>query len=145
MSKIQSKSKIISKAIPLTKPIKGVYFLICRGVIVYVGQSSDITFRLSAHVSNRKKEFDSYSYIESNEVNLNNLEAKYIYEFTPFYNKQLPPNDLYCRVYQIAEKAGCRLDILKERIKHELGFTVKRNSYFDKIEHSEFIRSLNNG
>jgi excinuclease UvrABC nuclease subunit len=114
MSKIQSKSKIISKAIPLTKPIKGIYFLIYKGVIVYVGQSSNITFRLSVHVSNRKKEFDSYSYIESNEVNLNNLEANYIYEFAPYYNKRLPPNDIYRR--------------------------VKKNCYVEKVEFSNGVK-----
>lgn len=67
----------------------GVYFLIYEKEIVYVGSSMNIYARLTAHNNNKNLEFDSYSIIEAPEKDLKELEADYIFWFTPEHNKNL--------------------------------------------------------
>ena len=79
-----------------SEQIVGIYFLIqhsteeSKNKIVYVGQSTNILFRIGAHTYEKK--FDSMRYIECNEDLLNILEKHYIKKFSPQHNKQLYKN-----------------------------------------------------
>ena len=72
------------------KRIKGVYFLFQDDEIVYVGQSVDIHARISVHMSDENKEFDSFSFIEFSDDNLDIHEGDYIMEYRPFLNSTMP-------------------------------------------------------
>lgn len=65
--------------------LTGIYFLIDKDLVVYVGQSHNIKHRMIQH--NKEKVFDNIYYFECPESELNELEAKYIGEFNPSYNK----------------------------------------------------------
>lgn len=62
----------------------GVYFLILKGVIVYIGQSIDIQSRVGAHYG--VLDFDSYSYIECAKSDLDLVESIYIHIYSPPLN-----------------------------------------------------------
>jgi len=64
--------------------IRGIYFLIAKKTVVYVGQSSNIIMRTNGH---KHKIFDRVLYIESDINSLNDLETHYIIAFNPKYNK----------------------------------------------------------
>jgi len=66
------------------KFIRGIYFLIDKKTVVYVGQSQDIIQRINQHTD---KTFTSVLYIESNVKDLTKLETHYIVAFDPKYNK----------------------------------------------------------
>ncbi len=57
----------------------GVYFLIHRDTITYVGQSSDIFGRIGQHLRDKTKEFDTYAFVacKGRKARLQ-LEAEYI-------------------------------------------------------------------
>ena len=59
----------------------GVYFLIERNEVVYVGQSVNVFSRMREHC--KSKRFDSYSYISCPREDLNVLESLYIHVFRP--------------------------------------------------------------
>lgn len=87
-----TKSNIISNKIKLEKFPPIIYFLIRDNEIVYVGQSKHGLHRITTHVNTNKIQFDSYSYIEVKEEDMNKIEAFYILKFCPEYNKFLPNN-----------------------------------------------------
>jgi len=62
----------------------GVYFLIYRDKVVYVGQSVDVGSRVRQHVG--MKEFDKYAYIPCPQAMLIKLESLYIHVLRPPYN-----------------------------------------------------------
>lgn len=64
---------------------RGIYLLIDEDEIVYVGQTSNFNQRIFIHIVERKKNFDSFLFIESNE-NLDDLESYYTRLFMPKYN-----------------------------------------------------------
>lgn len=68
------------------KQISGVYFLFRGDLIVYVGKSTDIISRIASHRKS-KKAFDTYSFIEASESEMDALETVYINKFWPEYNK----------------------------------------------------------
>jgi excinuclease UvrABC nuclease subunit len=87
---ICNKDGIIASAIKI-KPVDlkiGVYFLINSGEIVYIGKSTNIDGRITQHSAT--KEFDSFSWIELDGTNLENIEAEYIMAFNPRLNIRLP-------------------------------------------------------
>lgn len=65
--------------------LMGIYFLMNKGVVIYVGQSHNIKQRMLQHY--KEKIFDAIFYFECDESQLTELEAKYIDEFNPSYNK----------------------------------------------------------
>lgn len=101
-------SDILDKCIPFEKPVvPGVYFLIRKDKVVYVGKSLDCHKRLHIHRKNRKMNFSFY-YIhridrcglnkkEHNKVLLN-MEEFYIRKFEPRYN--FGGNPLYITGYR---------------------------------------------
>ncbi len=68
------------------KKLCGVYFLICDGSVVYVGQSVDIQSRLGSHANSIP--FGSYYYIECDNTQLDLLESIYIHLLNPVLNSQ---------------------------------------------------------
>lgn len=62
----------------------GIYFLCCRGVVVYVGQSHRIPSRIVKHFET--KVFDEIRYINVDVNRLNDVEAYWIKRLRPPYN-----------------------------------------------------------
>lgn len=62
----------------------GIYFLLYRGRVVYVGQSTNILTRLGKHA--RDKQFDAFSYIQFPQDQLTKQEKRYIKKFYPCLN-----------------------------------------------------------
>lgn len=64
----------------------GIYFLLLRGEIVYVGQTKDFLARIYRHKRERK-EFDGFAFMQCGADQLDELEADYIDAFLPPYNR----------------------------------------------------------
>lgn len=76
--------------------ISGVYFLIFKDEIVYIGSSYDILNRIKHHCKDVKKVFNRYSYIEyGNLKQMESDELEYILNFKPRYNKKHNPDVFY--------------------------------------------------
>lgn len=77
--------ELLAKAIPvqLEATGSGIYFLFRRGEVVYVGQSETICTRVAQHMADKKKVFDSYSWVRVKKDDLNFMETAYIQRFRP--------------------------------------------------------------
>ena len=80
-----SRQELIRNKIPML-PTIGVYFLIEKDEIVYVGQSVNVFARVSHHYQDGEKVFDSFCYISCEKEELNILESLYILIFQPRCN-----------------------------------------------------------
>lgn len=65
----------------------GIYFLWNAGLIVYVGQSRDITERVCQHLKDGVKRFDGVSHIEVDLKRLDKVERHFIEKLLPKYNQ----------------------------------------------------------
>ena len=63
-----------------------VYFLWDDGVLVYVGQSKTLKWRIETHLTEGKKVFDSVSFIPCTIDRLMEIEGHFIQKFAPKYN-----------------------------------------------------------
>ncbi len=83
-------SLILAEKLPSSSVLvtSGVYFLIRNETVVYIGSSKNIGSRIVAHKEN--KVFDSFFAIGVPESEMLSVEAHYIAEFVPEYNKCLP-------------------------------------------------------
>jgi hypothetical protein len=63
-----------------------VYFLFDRGVVVYVGQTRTLRFRIDAHMAEGKKRFDAVAFIRCTTDQLLRIESRYIRKLVPRYN-----------------------------------------------------------
>ena len=69
------------------KSKRGIYFLYKEDELVYIGMTTNFSSRLNSHIADDTKEFDSYRFLDVNDnVNLNNIEEKYIRKYKPLYN-----------------------------------------------------------
>lgn len=68
-----------------------IYFLVDCENVVYVGQSSNFTGRISTHL--RDKRFDSFYLLELDSKYINDAEFFYISKFAPKYNKDAPHSE----------------------------------------------------
>lgn len=86
MSKIPyTRQNILEAAMDADKMV-GIYFLISKGEIVYVGQSkTDVLYRVAQHKRDGKV-FDRYSYMRCKPEQVDDLEALYIDAFLPKNN-----------------------------------------------------------
>lgn len=82
--------KTIINAARSVDRICGIYFLIAVGNIVYVGKSKDIILRLSNHMREGRKVFDSFCVLKCAPEELDTLEALYIAKLRPSLNTQRP-------------------------------------------------------
>lgn len=64
----------------------GIYFLILRKVVVYVGQSRNLNTRIKCHPD---KNFDRIRLIECSAKKMAYYERRWIRKFNPKYNKSL--------------------------------------------------------
>ena len=88
------KQAILNRAVKFS-PTSGIYFLIKDQEIVYVGKSVNIQTRLGVHLNEGAIDFDSYSFIECGQAEMNNLEMEYILRFQPRHNKGVPKCDRF--------------------------------------------------
>lgn len=82
-----SAEQIIASAIP-SSVICGIYFLIRKDQIVYVGQSKNVLRRVARHADDGK-EFDHFSVAPCEESELDALERTYILSLFPEQNMTL--------------------------------------------------------
>ena len=84
-----TKDEILEMAMPVNlEAMVGVYFLLDGDEIVYVGQSkSNIPARIQAHA--KDKEFQKFTVMPCDPDMLDDLEAKYIAQYAPKYNRTL--------------------------------------------------------
>lgn len=68
----------------------GIYVLIDSGVVMYVGQSVSVYARLAQHMRGAPFDFTDFFVIECEQKQLRELEAKYIHEYQPRWNKDIP-------------------------------------------------------
>jgi len=78
---------ITNGSFPTGATRSGVYFLILRNDIVYVGQSKDWLSRLSRHMRNGAR-FDAFNVIPCEPEGLDELEERCIAAFMPHRNRQ---------------------------------------------------------
>lgn len=84
-AKNMSASDVIRSSQAYTGNVAWVYFLVRDGVIVYVGQTSNLRKRLGHHAQH--KDFDSYSVLRCDDRYVDIIEAHYIRKFDPPLNK----------------------------------------------------------
>jgi hypothetical protein len=85
-----SELNLNSPIIPAISQKCGIYFLLRAGEIVYVGQSKRIEFRVETHRMEKKKDFDSYAFVECKPEELDQLEQDFIIKCDTEYNAQMP-------------------------------------------------------
>jgi hypothetical protein len=92
--KLLDEEEIIKNKINIDKNIyKGVYFLINKNKIVYVGNSKNILARIAVHLNKNKILFDSYYFIEKSQDSVE-LESRYILKFLPKNNTMIASNKI---------------------------------------------------
>jgi hypothetical protein len=64
----------------------GVYFLLRRGEVVYVGQAVCVARRIGAHIG--EKDFDAAIYIPCDRGDLDRIEQQFITEMNPLFNRR---------------------------------------------------------
>ena len=85
---------IMAHAMPVAPKICGLYFLICRGESVYVGQSVDAMLRVCYHATGSTEDkFDSFAVVQAAAEDLDRLEMAYIAAFAPRYNIKGVPKE----------------------------------------------------
>jgi len=66
--------------------VSAVYFLCRGGEVLYVGQTTDIQYRVASHVKEGKIPFESAFYIPTLKSSLDQVEAAFIKALKPPYN-----------------------------------------------------------
>lgn len=121
---MESKATILANAVPVLPRLCGIYFLIAKGQIVYVGQSVDIHRRMAGHRDKDgviggmlEKKFDRYAWILAPEHDLGRIERAYIQAFRPKYNLSqnpaVPKRTLRIGARRRRTSAQIRLDALE--------------------------------
>lgn len=67
----------------------GIYFLLEKQEIVYIGQSMRPYTRVTSHAQEEKIKFDSYHITPCEEDKLDEKESHYIFKYAPKYNKRM--------------------------------------------------------
>jgi hypothetical protein len=75
-----------------------VYFLFHEGLVVYVGQTKTLKFRIEGHIAEGAKQFDAVGFIPCSVGRLLALERRYIRQLAPKYNA--------CLVAQAARRSS---------------------------------------
>jgi hypothetical protein len=149
--KLLDEDEIIKNKIKINKEIyKGVYFLISKNKIVYVGNSKNILARISAHINKNKILFDSYYFIEKAENSIE-LESRYILKFLPKNNTMIASNKILINKLELISLNLFR-NILRKYIKennlnhHAIPFTkllnIKLKERNNKKLYKDSLKSL---
>lgn len=64
----------------------GIYILFKKDTVVYIGKSLNIRNRVFTHLSENKKDFDSYSVFECLECDIDLIERGLIDKYLPVFN-----------------------------------------------------------
>lgn len=88
---LQPLHDIITNSIVL-EPIVGVYFLINGNELVYIGQSTDMAKRITAHKNEKRITFNRYSFVECGIDELDIIESLYIHAYRPKKNGKVRNN-----------------------------------------------------
>jgi len=115
-SVLLNKKEIINKSKEFNNKC-GIYFLLNKTEIVYIGQSKHILNRIFAHYKDPNKIFNKYFYVEVDKDKLDKTEAEYIIKFTPKYNKDFPISDTIKNINQIKHLLNLPAPIIKCWIK----------------------------
>jgi len=76
--------KIVAAAIS-PRPQCGIYFLVKKSTIAYVGQSTQVFARICQHMKMRN--FDAFYWVACDKANLDEMEEYCIEKFKPWMNK----------------------------------------------------------
>lgn len=107
--------QVIELAVPCYPPVPVIYFLVREKKVVYVGQTTNLLYRIGSHVRG-PKEFDSYYFVPlSDGDDIDEVEADFIAKFEPEYNGQMPPGKRYVK------RSGAR-----EMLQKKLGLNLKQ-------------------
>ena len=81
-------SEIARRAVTKPRTLCGVYFLLLRDQVVYVGQSVDVMGRVTSHITaDPRRLWDSFSVLECQADRLCVTERAYLDQLLPPYNK----------------------------------------------------------
>ena len=97
-----------------------VYFLLNKGEIVYVGQTTRGLNRIKQHFYENKKEFDSFKIEKCHRSRLYELENYYILKYNPKYNFKLN-NDMVSSLY------------IYTKIKEKFGYNIFTLNYINEL------------
>lgn len=109
--KIITHAEVVAASVPVERPIRGIYFLLERGEVVYIGQSVNCRARIEQHLNG--KAFDSYAMFECGpDVSLDEAEAVHIADYLPRLNTHMPQNSgLVSATYLSREKIAGKVII----------------------------------
>lgn len=123
-----SQENIADLSIKFESQLNGVYFLLDKNKIVYVGQTTMGLARTFHHLKN--KIFDSYYFMPCPIELLNNVESEYIIKFNPKYNKgvgngkkSIDALKLYLRKMNVRSEDHNKRNLI--RLIHELGYELQ--------------------
>jgi len=91
----------------IDKGLSRVYFLLKNNVVVYVGQTINLSSRENSHKSN--KDFDAVSFLCVDPSIANDIEANYIVRFKPIGNISLPGNSFFIRKSMAKKKLANKI------------------------------------
>lgn len=121
---MMTENEILNNKIEFEKyNFQGVYFLINKNKIIYIGSSISVGTRLYMHRKNKRIKFDSWYYIKFPcLVDLRFYEAKYIYELRPRYNIEFNPDYENIRMILFAKFRYEYLSI--SNLSNEIGLSI---------------------
>ena len=136
-----STDEILANSQRVRHVFPGIYFLIRDGEIVYVGQS---TCNILAHITHhlRDKDFDSFTVIHmTGDVDLNAVEAAYVYALRPEYNKSMPPGSPHVSQQTLQNRLGLTWDHTI-RIINQSGIQPDANGYYDIRDLESYVKGI---
>ena len=91
--KLLEPAELREMAIPARR-VSGVYILLDKDEIVYVGKSNNVHARVVTHITDFPcyGQFDSYAVVETQDE-LDLMEIAYITKYKPKFNRQYMPKD----------------------------------------------------
>lgn len=107
----------------------GIYFLFKKGKLIYIGQSTNLSSRISQHIL---KEYDFVRFIQCDEKNLTHYEYRWIDRF--HHNGMFRPLKIVR-----GEQVECKKRIFKPKNKSVMNVKEQRSLYmsvanWDKVE-----------
>ena len=91
MVRVYIKKKTIKKLLVKSSKFlgkSGVYFLKHKTIVVYIGQTTNLTMRIHSHLFGLSKVFDDFDFETCHKSKLIELESYYIDELNPIFNKE---------------------------------------------------------
>ena len=131
--------------IKVQSDIRGIYFLINKGKIVYISYSeTDINKGILKHTED--KVFDEWNYIEYPDIKmpLNNVLADLIIKMSPIYNSGLPSNTLWVSQTYLKKHFGINKIPFKKIVKK---YNIENYTFNGRIyvSYPQFKESMERG